>query len=54
MYIFFVESSEKCYVEVGKKVWLDDMINIELYEVFNFFVVRPFQYIETSDIEWLK
>ncbi len=41
-------------MEIGEEVRLGDMVNIELYKVFNLFAVRPFQYIETSDIEWLK
>ncbi len=38
-------------MEINKKVQLGDIINIRLYKVFNLFAIRPFQYIETSDIE---
>ena len=41
-------------MEVGEEVRLGDIVNIGLYEVFNLFAVRPLQYIETSDVEWLK
>ncbi len=41
-------------MEAGEEVRLGDMVNMGLYEVFNLFAVRLFQYIETSDVEWLK
>ncbi len=41
-------------MEVGEEIRFDDIINIRLYKVFNLFTVRSFQYIEISDIEWLK
>ena len=37
-------------MEADEKVRLNDIVNIKLYKVLNLFIVRPFQYIKTSDI----
>ena len=41
-------------MKVGDEVQLNDIVNIRLYKVLNLFTIQPFQYIEISDIEWLK
>jgi len=41
-------------MEIDEEIRFNDIVNIGLYKVFNLFTVQLFQYIETSDIEWLK
>ena len=36
-----------------EELGLDDIVNINFDEVFEFFAVRPLQYIKTTNIWWL-